>query len=153
MVTLWGDVQSTFVINKNTRMIAPAEVPLSVGDCIMLNTTRTSDEYVKDCKISPAHSTEGRIVCVEGDDAHFLLTKTSDGTPLLVRLIDNDQNLHPGISGMGDVIKVYHFSEILQTEPTAHVEGLIYVENGTADDITAEDIAFIESLGYTLKTE
>ena len=149
IVALWGDVESNFVIRENTRMIAPAERSIAVGDCIMLNTTSTSDENIKECKILPAYSSEGRLVYVEGDDAPFLLATLADGSRLLIRLIDNDQNLHPGISGLGDVIRVYHFSEVLVTEPTAHVEGLIYVENGSPDDLTDEDIAFIISEGYT----
>lgn len=153
IVALSGDVTSNFVIKENTRMIAPAVESVSVGDCIMLNTSRRSDEAIKECKVTPGYSTEGRIVCVEGDDAHFLLTVLSDGSRLLVRLIDNDQNLHPGISGMGDVIRVYHNSAVLVSEPTAHVEGLVYVENGSVEDFTAEDIAFIESLGFAVKTE
>ena len=153
IVALWGDVESNFVIRENTRMIAPAERSIAVGDCIMLNTTSTSDENIKECKILPAYSSEGRLVYVEGDDAPFLLATLADGSRLLIRLIDNDQNLHPGISGMGDVIRVYHFSEVLVTEPTAHVEGLIYIENGTPADLTDEDIAFIELQGYKVKSE
>lgn len=153
IVTIAGDVESTFIINESTKLIAPTALPVAVGDCIVLNTTRTSDEYVKECRVTPGYSTEGRLVFVEGEDFPFLLTTTSDGAPLLVLLIDNEENIAPGASAMGDAIRVYHSSAILLTVPTAQVEGLIYVENGSIADLTDEDIAFITSQGYTLKTE
>lgn len=153
IVALSGDVESNFVIRENTKMSAPAKVPVSVGDCIMLNTTRTSDEYIKECKVVPGRMNEGRLVYVDGDDTPFLLSVANDGNRLLIKLIDDEQNLQPGTSGMGDVIRVYHQAVIEINNPTALVEGLIYVENGSPADLTDEDIAFIISEGYTPRAE
>lgn len=153
IVTLSGDVESHFVIKEKTKISAPAEVPFNIGGYIMLNTTGTSDGDVKECKVVPGRMNEGRLVYVEGDDTPFLLSISDDGGRLLVKLIDEEQNLQPGASGMGDVIRVYHQAVIELNDPVAQVEGLIYVENGSFADLTDEDIAFIESLGYKLKTE
>ena len=119
----------------------------------MLNTTAYSDEYVKECKVVPGCVNEGRLVYVEGDDTPFLLQVNNDGNRLFVKLIDDDQNIQPGTSGMGDVIRVYHQEVIELNDPIALVEGLIYVENGSPADLTDEDVAFIISEGYTPRAE
>ena len=153
IVTISGDVESNFVIRENTEVSGPAKEPFHIGGCIMLNTTAYSDEYVKECKVVPGRVNEGRLVYVEGDDTPFLLQVNNDGDRLLIKLIDDEQNLHPGTSGMGDVVRVYHQEVIELDDPIAHVEGLIYVENGSPDDLTDEDIAFIELQGYKVKSE
>ncbi len=153
IVTIYGDVESNFVIKGNTKMIAPAQRPIAVGDCIMLNTRRAGDEDVKECKVVPGQVKEGRLVYVEGDDTPFLLTALSDGRRLIVKLIDEEQNLQPGTSGMGDVIRVYHQDVVDLTDPSVLVEGLIYVENGSPADLTDEDVNFIISQGYTPRAE
>ena len=153
IVTLSGDVESHFVIKENTKVSGPAKEPFFIGDYIMLNTTAHSDEYVKECKVVPGRVNEGRLVYVEGDDTPFLLQIHDDGERILIKIIDDEQNLHPGTSGMGDVVRVYHQELIELNDPIAHVEGLIYVENGSPDDLTDEDIAFIVSEGYTPRAE
>lgn len=153
IVTISGDVESNFVIRENTEVSGPVKEPFFIGDYIMLNTTAHGDEYVKECKVVPGRVNEGRLVYVEGDDTPFLLQIHDDGERLLIKLIDDEQNLHPGTSGMGDVVRVYHQEVIELNDPIAHVEGLIYVENGSPDDLTDEDIAFIELQGYKVKSE
>ena len=153
LVTLSGDVESTFVIKENTKVSVPAQVPFPVGSCIMLNTTGYSDEYVKECKVVPGRVNEGRLVYVEGDDTPFLLQVNDDGGRRLIKLIDDGQNLHPGTSGMGDVIRVYHQEVIELADPIARVEGLIYIENGSRADLTDEDVSFIISQGYKLREQ
>ncbi len=152
IATISDDVESEFVIKPNTEMIAPVKTPVSVGDYVQLTTTRSGSTDIRKMKVSPGFSTEGRLIYVEGDESPFVLTVNANGKRLLVRLIDDNATL-PGISGMGDVIKVYHSSHILLDNPTVAVEALIFIENGTAADITAEDIAFIESQGYKVKSE
>ncbi len=153
IVTISGDVESNFVIKENTKVSGPAKEPFHIGGCIMLNTTAYSDEYVKECKVVPGCVNEGRLVYVEGDDTPFLLQVNNDGNRLFVKLIDDDQNIQPGTSGMGDVIRVYHQEVIELNDPIALVEGLIYVENGSPADLTDEDVAFIISEGYTPRAE
>lgn len=153
IVTICGDVESNFVIKENTKMIAPAQKPVAVGDCILLNTKREGDEDIKECKVLPGFVNEGRLVYVEGDDSPYILAELLEGRRLFAKLIDDGQNLQPGTSGMGDVIRVYHRDVVDLTDPTIAVEGLIYVENGSSSDLTDEDIAFIVSEGYTLRAE
>ena len=152
IVTLSDDVESEFVIKSNTAMIAPVKTPVSVGDYVQLTTTRSGSTDIRKMKVSPGFSTEGRLIYVEGEESPFVLKANADGKRLLVRLIDDNSTL-PGISGMGDVIRVYHSSHIMLDDPTAAVEALIFIENGTVADITAEDIAFIESQGFKVKSE
>lgn len=152
IVTISDDVESEFVIKSNTEMIAPVHTPVSVGDYVQLTTTRSSDRDVKKMQVSVGYSTSGRLVFVEGEESPFVLTETGDGARLLVRLIDDNATL-PEISGIGDVIKVLHSSPVLHAEPIAAVEALIFLENGTAADITEDDIAFIVSQGYTVRAE
>ncbi|MBO5702867.1 MAG: hypothetical protein J6S71_10555 [Clostridia bacterium] len=153
VVCISDDVESEFIINSNTKIIAPANVPVAVGDYVMLTTMRRNDEIVEKIQVSPGYSTTGRLIYVDGEESPFVLTEPQeDGSRLLVRLVDYRGTL-PGISGIGDVIKVFHSSQIVLTEPTANVEALIFIENGTAADLTAEDIAFIELQGYILKSE
>ena len=153
IVTLSGDVESHFVIKENTKVSGPAKEPFFIVGYIMLNTTAHSDEYVKECKVVPGRVNEGRLVYVEGDDTPFLLQIHDDGERLLIKLIDDEQNLHPGTSGMGDVIRVYHQEVIELNDPIARVEGLIYLENGSPADLTEEDVSFIISQGYTPRAE
>ena len=153
IVTISGDVESNFVIKDNTKVSGPAKEPFFIGDYIMLNTMGYSDEYVKECKVVPGRVNEGRLVYVEGDDTPFLLQIHDDGERLLIKLIDDEQNLHPGTSGMGDVIRVYHQEVIELADPIAHVEGLIYIENGSRADLTDEDVSFIISQGYKLREQ
>ena len=150
IVTISDDVESEFVIKSNTEMIAPVHTPVSVGDYVQLTTTRSSDRDIKKMQVSVGYSTSGRLVFVEGEESPFVLTETGDGARLLVRLIDDNATL-PRISGIGDVIKVLHSSPVLHAEPIAAVEALIFLENGTAADITEDDIAFIVSQGYTVR--
>lgn len=152
IATISDDVESEFVIKSNTEMIAPVKTPVSVGDYVQLTTTRSGSTDIRKMKVSPGFSTEGRLIYVEGEESPFVLKANADGKRMLVRLIDDNSTL-PGISGMGDVIRVYHSSHIMLDDPTAAVEALIFIENGTAADITEEDIIFIVSQGYTLKTE
>ena len=135
IATISDDVESEFIIGSNTKMIAPAADPVAVGDYVMLSTTRRSDEYIERIKVSPGHSTTGRLIYVEGEESPFVLTAPKeDGSRMLIRLTDNKGTL-PGVSGIGDVIKVFHSTQIVLTAPVADVEALIFLENGTAADL------------------
>ena len=146
------DVESEFVIKQNTKIIAPANIPVAVGDYIQLNTIRAGEQDVKEMKVSPGYSSCGRLIYVNGEETPFLLVENDDSTRLLIKLVDDKSTL-PGVSGMGDVIKVYHSIPIFVDDPTAVVEALIFIENGTAADITEEDVAFIASQGYIVISE
>lgn len=152
VVTISDDVESEFVIKPNTEMSGPVKTPVSVGDYVQLTTTRSSDTYIKKMKVSPGYSTEGRLVYIEGEETPFILSVNSDGKRLFARLIDDNSAL-PGISGMGDLIRVYHSSHIMLDNPTVTVEAIIFLENGTAADISDEDRIFIVSQGYAVRSE
>lgn len=153
IVTVSDDVESEFVITPNTEISAPVKTQISVGDYVQLTTTRSSDTDIKKMKVSPGYFTEGRLVYVEGEESPFVLTEMrEDGTRLFVRLVDNKGTL-PGISGMGDIIKVYHSSQVSLDNPSATVEAITFLKNGTAADISEEDRIFIVSQGYMARAE
>lgn len=153
IVCISDDVESEYVIKSNTKMIAPARLPIEVGDHVMLSTMSRSDSAVERIKVSPGYSTTGRLVYLEGEESPFVLTvPDKGGARLLVRLEDERGTL-PGVSGLGDVIKVFHSEPITEEEPEAAVEAMRFLENGTRESLTAEDIAFIESQGYALISE
>lgn len=152
ILALWEDVESRFVIKSYTKITAPAEEPVAIGDLIMLTTRKNSDN-IKNMKVQLGYSTEGRIFYAEGEEHAFLLLKQSDGKYMTVEVIDVYGTEIPGVSGTGDVIKVYHSSPLPADDPQVTVEAYLFIENGTAEDFTAEDIAFIESLGYKMRTE
>ena len=153
IIALSGDVESHFVIKPYTKISAPAENPVAVGDLIMLTTTRSSDENIKKMKIQPGYSTSGKIFYVEEVDSPFILTVFAEtGARYIADLVYSGDIVLPDISGSGDVIKVFHSTPLTESTVTLSVDAVIFVENGSMDDITAEDIEFIKSKGYTVRT-
>ena len=154
IIALSGDVESHFVIKPYTKISAPAENPVAVGDLIMLTTTRSSDENIKKMKVQPGYSTSGKIFYVEEIDSPFILSVSAEtGARYIANLVYSGDIVLPDISGSGDVIKVFHSTPLTESTVTLSVDAVILVENGSIDDITAEDIEFIKSKGYTVKTK
>jgi hypothetical protein len=154
IVALSGDVESHFVIKPYTKISAPAENPVAVGDLIMLTTTRSSDENIKKMKVQPGYSTSGRIFYVEEIDSPFILTVSAEtGARYIANLVYPGDIVLPDITGSGDVIKVYHSTPLTESTVTLSVDAVVLVENGSIDDITAEDIEFIKSKGYSVRTK
>lgn len=154
IVALSGDVESHFVIKPYTKISAPAENPVAVGDLIMLTTTRSSDENIKKMKVQSGYSTSGRIFYVEEIDSPFILTVSAEtGARYIASLVYSGDIVLPDITGSGDVIKVYHSTPLTESTVTLSVDAVVLVENGSIDDITAEDIEFIKSKGYTVRTK
>ena len=153
IIALSGDVESHFVIKPYTKISAPAENPVAVGDLIMLTTTRSSDENIKKMKIQPGYSTSGKIFYVEEIDSPFILTVSAKtGARYIASLVYSGDIVLPDITGSGDVIKVFHSTPLTESTLTLPIDAVILVENGSADDITAEDIEFIKSKGYNVRT-
>ena len=153
IVCIADDVISEYIIKDSTKIVsAPADEPFAAGDHVMLSTTSRSDDVVERIKVSLGQSVVGRLVYVDGDESPFLLTEMNGGAKLLIKLVDESGTL-PGVSGIGDVIKVYHSEHIVHDDPVVEVEAMTFVENGSVADLTDEDIAFIESKGYTVVAE
>jgi hypothetical protein len=153
IVCISDDVESEYVIKSNTKISAPAKLPIDVGDYVMLSTMSRSDSAVEKIKVSPGYATMGRLVYLEGEETPFVLTEANKSGPrLLIRLSDERGTL-PGASGIGDVIKVFHSQPISAEELTVMVEAMQFLENGRRESLTAEDVAFIESKGYKVISE
>jgi hypothetical protein len=120
----------------------------------MLTTTRSSDENIKKMKVQPGYSTSGRIFYVEEIDSPFILTVSAEtGARYIASLVYPGDIVLPDITGSGDVIKVYHSTPLTESTVTLSVDAVVLVENGSIDDITAEDIEFIKSKGYSVRTK
>jgi hypothetical protein len=135
IVCISDDVESEYVIKSNTKIAAPAKLPIDVGDYVMLSTMSRSDSAVEKIKVSPGYATVGRLVYLEGEETPFVLTEANKSGPrLLIRLSDERGTL-PGASGIGDVIKVFHSQPISAEELTVTVEAMhvwgqrVYVRN------------------------
>jgi hypothetical protein len=153
IIALSGDVESHFIIKSYTKITAPSAEPIAVGDLLMLTTTRSSDENIKKMKVQPGYSTSGKIFYVEEIDSPFILTVSAEtGARYIANLVYSGDIVLPDISGSGDVIKVYHSTPLTESTVTLSIDAVMFVENGSMDDITAEDIEFIKSKGYTVRT-
>ncbi len=152
IVTISGTGTSEFIVKSYTRIKGPKKTPFGVGDHVMLSTTRYSDINLKKIKIDVGYATEGKLVYTEA--APFLLTVSQETeTSLLVNIVaQNDilSNLKTG-----DTIRVYHATPLYQIAPV-HKTPLTIITDSvslteTGSELTAEEIAFIESQGYTIK--
>lgn len=154
IIALSGDVESHFIIKSYTKIAAPSADPVAVGDLIMLTTTRSSDENIKKMKVQPGYSTSGKIFYVEEIDSPFILTVSAEtGARYIANLVYSGDIVLPDITDSGDVIKVFHSTPLTESTVTLSVDAVIFVENGSMDDITAEDIEFIKSKGYSVRTK
>ena len=151
IVTLSGNVESTFTVKWYTKMKAPKKQPIAVGDRVMLTTTHYSDTNIKKMKVSPAYSFEGVLVYMDGLVSPFVLsTQKETGARYLVSIVGPDVNMLSDIDA-GDTVKVYHEYPISMSTVTVTYEAVTKLSDGSIGDLTAEDTAFIESQGYKLR--
>ena len=68
----------------------------------------------------------------------------------LVSIVGSDYTMLDDID-MGDIVKVYHMSPAYISTVTVSFEAIQKVADGTLNDLTAEDIAFIEAEGYKVR--
>ncbi len=154
IIAISGDVESHFVIKSYTKMSAPSKEPVAVGDLIMLTTTRSSDENIKKMKVQPGYSTEGKLFYVDEVDSPFLLTVSADtGERHIASLVYTDDIFLLNITEIGNVIKVFHSTPLTPSTVSLYIDAVIFIENGSIDDLSADDIAFIEEQGYTVRTK
>ena len=98
--------------------------------------------------------TSGKIFYVEEIDSPFILTVSAEtGARYIANLVYSGDIVLPDITDSGDVIKVFHSTPLTESTVTLSVDAVIFVENGSMDDITAEDIEFIKSKGYSVRTK
>lgn len=150
IVALSETSESTFTVKWYTKMTAPKRQPVDVGDKILLSTTRYSNTNIKKMKVVPGYSTEGKLVYVEGLITPFVLAKENvTQARYLVSAIQYRDNTPDGPK-TGDIVKIYH---AFPATVSVAVDNSVVLAEGSIDVLTTEDIAFIESQGYSLRIE
>ncbi len=153
ITVLYGQTESVYVEKWYTRKSAPTKEALAVGDHIRLSTTLHSDTNIKKLKVSPGYSTEGKLVYIENLNNPFLLAASQEtGTKYLVSLISHPIDTLAGME-TGDTVRVYHEAPVTGTFASEVINGAVLVAEGSPESLTQEDIDYITSEGYTLKTE
>lgn len=150
IVTLSETTESMYTIKWYTKKSAPKKQPLAVGDRVQLSTTHYSDTNIKKIKVQPGYFTEGKLVYVEGLTTPFVLARARETQMLyLVSAIRYSDNT-PNGPKTGDTVKIYH---AFPTGVSVTVEGSVVITEGSFGVLTPEEIAFIESQGYTVEIE
>ena len=124
---------------------------LAVGDKIMLSTMLLSDTNVKKISVSDGYCTEGTLVYVN----------ELPGIPFVLSVDPFTQEqffVHVHIEApaeefeivTGKRVRVYHTDPINDSSVAVVADTKSYVNDDSVQGLTAEEIAFIESKGYTV---
>lgn len=151
ITTVSGDKISEFVLKWHSRKrFEKEEREITVGDYVMLSTTRFSDTDVKKMSIDDGYSTEGKLIYVNEADAPLVLAvNSSTGLKYLVS-IDYHTYYNNAVNGAtGNKVRIYHAYPI--HEQSVSVLSNAYSIISEDSELTIEEIAFIESKGYTVK--
>ncbi len=146
LTTVSGEHTHKFVLRWYTRQkFQKDEREISVGDRVMLTTTRFSDTNIEKISVNEGYSAEGKLVYTyEYPDKTFVLAvDPSSGAQYLIAVDGR-------ISGTtGEKIRIYHAYPIY--EQTVVQWAIARVSISEDSKLTEEEIAFVESKGYTLK--
>lgn len=152
LTTISGDDTLEFVLpwysiqryHKDTKELA-------VGDKVMLSTMQFSDTNIKKILVSDGYCTEGTLVYVN----------ELPGIPFILSVDPVTQEqffVHVHIEApaeefeivTGKRIRVYHTNLINDSSVAVVADTKSYVTDDSAQGLTEEEIAFIESKGYTV---
>lgn len=151
LVTLSGSSESEFTVKWYTKKSAPSKQPFMVGDRILLSTTHFSNTNIKKLKIEVGYSSEGKLFYAEGLSSAFVLTEAREtGERYLINVITHNESVLDGAKA-GDTVKLYHAFPMTIAAPTVIAEAGVILAKGTDDAFTAQEIAFIESKGYSVE--
>ena len=156
IVTLSGNVESRFTLKwYSGEKYKKDTQDIQIGDYIMLSTTQYSDTNIKKMSVDYGYSTDGKLVWINEftDRPHILAT---DPTTNLFYFFDfsieNDISNFDGLK-TGDTVRVYHRYPIQSTTITTIGNGVKLISDNSNGGLTEEEIKFIESKGYTVKTD
>ena len=146
LTTVSGEHTYKFVLRWYTRQkFQKDEREISVGDRVMLTTTRFSDTNIEKISVNEGYSVEGKLVYTQEcpDNTFFLTTDPSSGAQYLIAVDGR-------ISGTtGEKIRIYHAYPIY--EQTVAQWAIARISISEDSKLTEDEIAFVESKGYTLK--
>ena len=147
ITTVSGGKTSEFVLKWHSRKRFEKEKrEIAVGDYVMLSTTRFSNTDIKKMSINEGYSTEGKLVYVNESEVPFILAvDASTNQRYLVKI----EYIGELTGATGDEICIYHYYPI--HEQSLGVLSDAYTIASDGAELTIEEIAFIESKGYTVK--
>ena len=151
LTTISGDKTSEFVLKWSSRKKYEKDVrEITVGDSVLLSTTRFSHTDIKKISIDDGYSTEGKLIYVNEADAPLVLAvNSSTGLKYLVS-IDYHTYYNNAVNGAtGNKVRIYHAYPI--HEQSVSVLSNAYSIISEDSELMIEEIAFIESKGYTVK--
>ena len=155
IVTLSGNVESRFSLKWYSREKYKKDTKdIEIGDLVMLSTTHFSDTNIKKISVDYGYSTEGKLVYInELPDTPFILaTEPTTNMKYLISIVPSDTNLFDGVE-MGESIRIYHTYPINAQTMTVLSDAQALLLTGESEGLTEEDIAVIESKGYTAKNK
>ena len=152
IVTLLGDTESRFTLKWYSREKYKKEThDIEVGDLVMLSTTQYSNTNIKKISVDKGYSTEGKIFYTnELPDRPYIFANEPTAGRQLFDLIIFDDDLLEGLNE-GDVVKVYYEYGFATNAISVQVNAITKISDGSLDDFTDEEIAYIEEKGYTVK--
>jgi hypothetical protein len=147
LTTISGDKTSEFVLKWSSRKKYEKDVrEITVGDYVMLSTTRFSHADIKKISIDEGYSTEGKLIYVNEADSPFILSVGASADQRYLIEIEYIGELNGMI---GDKIRIYHYYPI--HEQSGGVLSDAYRIISDESELTIEEIAFIAAKGYTVK--
>ncbi len=156
LVTILGNKESRFTLKWYSREKYKKDIKdIQIGDYVMLSTTQYSNTNIKKISVDHGCSTEGKLVYVnEFTDSPYILA--TDPTTKVKFFFDfniaNDIRNFEGFE-TGDMVRIYHQYPIQSNVITAQGSAVKLISDNANGGLTEEDIAFIESKGYTVKKQ
>ena len=156
ITTLCGKTESRFTLKWYSREKYKKDTKdIQIGDYIMLSTTQYSDTNIKKMSVDYGYYTDGKLVWINEftDRAYILATEPTTNLFYFFDFsIENDISNFDGLK-TGDTVRVYHQYPIQSTTITTIGNGVKLISDNSNGGLTEEEIKFIESKGYTVKTD
>ena len=155
LVTVSGNVESRFSLKWYSREKYKKDTKnIEIGDIVMLSTTHFSDTNIKKISVDYGYSTEGKLVYInELPDTPFILaTDPTTNMKYLISIVPSDTNLFDGVE-MGEAIRIYHTYPINAQTITVLSDAQALLSSGTNEELTEDEIKFVEEKGYTVTSK
>ncbi len=148
--TVWGTEETSFTVKWYSRVKGPKKQPFGVGDRVFVSSTYNSENAVKRIKSVPGYATEGTLIYTKEQSEPLILAVTKDtGRRYVVRVTPRNASILSGLK-TGDTVRICHSTPVYAATPSVTADSAILVKQGAPDALSAEAVALLESLGYTL---
>ncbi len=153
VVTLSGNKESRFTLKWYSRETYKKDTKeIAVGDLVLLSTTRYSNTNIKKISVDIGYSTEGKLVYLNElpNRPFILVTEPTTMVKYLISIVPTNTDLFDDIE-MSDSVRIYHTYPIHPQTITIQSDAGALISLGPIEELTEEDISFIEGKGYTVK--